>query len=119
MAIVYGNKIPSVRGSLVRLRQDIKDGNYYEFFYGHGDGVIHQKWLMPEKKGFTFYDKHTGTGEIVGKFASDAAHVGLMTDFDTMGKALNAVFEAEKFWEQKKLSQKRKMREDQSNQKQD
>lgn len=119
MAIVYGNKIPSVRGSLVRLRQDIKDGNYYEFFYGHGDGVIHQKWLMPEKKGFTFYDKHTGTGEIVGKFASDAAHVGLMTDFDTMGKALNAVFEAEKFWEQKKLSQKRKMREDWSNQKQD
>lgn len=109
MAIVYGNKIPSVRGSLVRLRQDIKDGNYYEFFYGHGDGVIHQKWLMPEKKGFTFYDKHTGTGEIVGKFASDAAHVGLMTDFDTMGKALNAVFEAEKCWEQKKLKQKRMM----------
>ena len=109
MAIVYGNKIPSVRGSLVRLRQDIKDGNYYEFFYGHGDGVIHQKWLMPEKKGFTFYDKHTGTGEIVGKFASDAAHVGLITDFDTMGKALNAVFEAEKCWEQKKLKQKRMM----------
>ncbi|KAI5962905.1 hypothetical protein KGF57_001345 [Candida theae] len=111
MAMVYGNRIPSVRGSLVRSRQDIKDGNYYEFFYGHGDGVIHQKWLMPEKKGFTFYDKHTGTGEIVGKFASEAAHVGLMTDLDTMGKALNAVFEAEKFWEQKKLSQRRKMRE--------
>ncbi|KAI5970709.1 hypothetical protein CANMA_000300 [Candida margitis] len=113
LAIVYGNKIPSVRGSLVRSRQDIKDGNYYEFFYGHGDGVIHQKWLMPEKKGFTYYDKHSGTGEIVGKFASDAAHVGLMTDFDAMGKALNSVFEAEKFWEKKKLAQRRKMRQEQ------
>ncbi|KAG5420324.1 hypothetical protein I9W82_002205 [Candida metapsilosis] len=114
MAIVYGNKVPSVRGSLVRSRQDIKDGNYYEFFYGHGDGVIHQKWLMPEKKGFTYYDKHSGTGEIVGKFASDAAHVGLMTDFDTMGKALNAVFEAEKFWEEKKRLQREMMKSKQN-----
>ncbi|EDK44964.1 conserved hypothetical protein [Lodderomyces elongisporus NRRL YB-4239] len=106
MAIVYGNTIPSVRGSLVRLREDIKNGNYYEFFYGHGDGVIHQKWLMPERKGFTFYDKSTGTGEIVGKFASTSAHVNLMTDHDTMGKALNAVYEAEQFWERKKKLQR-------------
>ncbi|CAI5756076.1 unnamed protein product [Candida verbasci] len=98
MAIVYGNKIPSVRGSVVRSRQDIKDGNYYEFFYGHGDGVIHQKWLMPERKGFNHFNAIDGTGQIVGKFASESAHVTLMTDFDTMGKALDAVFEAEKNW---------------------
>ncbi|KAI3404585.2 hypothetical protein KGF56_002630 [Candida oxycetoniae] len=110
MAIVYGNTIPSVRGSIVRSREDIKNGNYYEFFYGHGDGVIHQKWLMPEKKGFKYYDKSSGTGQIVGKFASSCAHVGLMTDHDTMGKALNAVFEAEKFWEKKKQRQREKQK---------
>ncbi|KAI5957107.1 hypothetical protein KGF54_000035 [Candida jiufengensis] len=114
MAIVYGNTIPSVRGSVVTSRQDIKDGNYYEFFYGHGDGVIHQKWLMPEKKGFTFYDNSTGKGEIVGKFASPAAHVNLLTDFDAIGKGLNAVFEAEKFWEKKKMIQKLEMKKHKS-----
>ncbi|CAK9437404.1 uncharacterized protein LODBEIA_P17820 [Lodderomyces beijingensis] len=111
MAIVYGNAIPSVRGSVVRSRDDIRNGNYYEFFYGHGDGVIHQKWLMPERKGFTYYDKMKGTGEIVGKFASNSAHVNLMTDHDTMGKALNAVFEAEQFWERKKQLQREAMAE--------
>ncbi|KAI5962615.1 uncharacterized protein KGF55_003691 [Candida pseudojiufengensis] len=110
MAIVYGNTIPSVRGSVVTSRQDIKDGNYYEFFYGHGDGVIHQKWLMPEKKGFRYYDKSTGQGEIVGKFSSSCAHVNLLTDFDAIGKGLNAVFEAEKFWEKKKMIQKLAMK---------
>ncbi|KAK6453730.1 uncharacterized protein RJT20DRAFT_131151 [Scheffersomyces xylosifermentans] len=102
MAMVYGNTVPSVRGSNVRGLQDIKDGNYYEFFYGHGDGVVHQKWLMPQRKGFRFYDNTTGEGEIVGKFASDCGHVSLMTDFKAMGQALCAVVEAEMFWEEKK-----------------
>ncbi|RLV92356.1 Uncharacterized protein JA1_003192 [Spathaspora sp. JA1] len=111
MAIVYGNTVPSVRGSSVRSREDIKNGNYYEFFYGHGDGVVHQRWLMPERKGFTPYDSDTGEGEIVGKFPSPAGHVNLMTDFKAMGQALDAVFEAEKIWEAKKLRQRRRMRE--------
>lgn len=98
MAVVYGNKVPSVRGLNVQSKQDIKDGNYYEFFYGHGDGVIHQKWLLPERKGFRFYDEATGTGEIVGKFPSDCGHVDLMTDFKTMGEGLHAIIAAEKVW---------------------
>lgn len=98
MAIVYGNTVPSVRGSHVKDEQDIKDGNYYDFFYGHGDGVVHQKWLMPERKGFEVYDPDTGKGQVVGRFSSTLGHVSLMTDHKAMGKALNAVYEAEKIW---------------------
>lgn len=98
MAVVYGNKIPSLRGSHVRSLQDIKDGNYYDFFYGRGDGVVHQRWLMPEDKGFTFYDPETKEGQIVGKFESDAGHVNLMADHKAMGLALDAIVRAERFW---------------------
>lgn len=98
MAIVYGNTVPSVRFSVVRHRQDIKDGNYYEFYYGHGDGVVNLKFLMPEKKNFNKYDPKTGRGYIVGKFVSDCGHVSLMTDFKAMGMALSAVCEAETTW---------------------
>lgn len=98
LAVVYGNTIPSVRGSNVRSPQDIKDGNYYEFFYGPGDGVVHERWLMPEKKGFKHYDPKTGKGHIVGKFASDCGHVSLMTDFKVIAEALSAIVEAEKNW---------------------
>lgn len=106
LAVVYGNRVPSVRGSTVRDIDDIKEGNYYEFYYGHGDGVIHQKWLMPENKGFQFYDEATGEGEIVGKFSSSCGHVNLMTDFKAMGYALSAVWQAEQIWEEKKAKQK-------------
>lgn len=106
MAIVYGNAVPSVRGSNVRSIQDIEDGNYYEFFYGHGDGVVHQRWLMPEKKGFAYFDADTGEGEIVAKIASSSGHVNLMTDFKAMGTALRAVHEAEKVWKQKQKKQR-------------
>lgn len=102
LAVVYGNKVPSVRGSNVAGLNDIKDGLYYEFFFGHGDGVVHQKWLMPEKKGFSFFDKETGEGQIVGKFSSDAGHVNLMTDFKAMGYALRSIVEAEKVWGRRK-----------------
>lgn len=108
MAVVYGNRVPSVRGSNVESIQDIKDGNYYNFFYGHGDGVIHQRWLMPEKKGFRFYNENTGEGEIVAKIPSDCGHVSLMTDFKAVGQALVAVVEAEKVWDEKKKRQREK-----------
>lgn len=98
LAVVYGNQVPSVRGSHVDSIQDIKDGNYYHFYYGHGDGVIHQKWLMPETRGFQFYDRETGEGQIVGKFASAAGHVNLMTDLRAIGNALNSILEAEGNW---------------------
>jgi hypothetical protein len=102
LAIVYGNKVPSVRGSIVRSAQDIKDGNYYEFYYGHGDGVVHQRWLMPERKGFTYYNQETGEGEIVGKFPLDCGHVNLMSDFKAMGQALHAIHVAEQGWKDSK-----------------
>lgn len=98
LAVVYGNKVPSVRGSYVTSPQDIKDGNYYEFFYGRGDGVIHQRWLMPEDKGFSLHDPERGTGHIVGKFSTDRGHVDLMTDLEVMADALSAIVEADKTW---------------------
>lgn len=98
MAVVYGNTVPLVRGSKVASEQDIKDGNYYEFFYGPGDGVVHQRWLMPEGKGFRSYDAETGTGQIVGKFSSECGHVNLMCDFKAIAAALNAIVEADKHW---------------------
>lgn len=98
MAVVYGDTVPSVRGSNVRSLQDIKDGNYYEFFYGRGDGVVHTKWLMPETKGFQLFDSDTEKGHIVGKFASNSGHVDLMSDLPAMAKALDAILEADKIW---------------------
>lgn len=98
MAVVYGNTVPLVRGSNVNSEQDIKDGNYYGFFYGPGDGVVHQRWLMPEGKGFRTYDPESDTGQIVGKFATDCGHVNLMCDFKAMASALNAIVEADKHW---------------------
>lgn len=98
LAVVYGNQVPSVRGSNVRGIQDIKDGNYYEFFYGHGDGVVHQRWTMPQPKGFSIYNEETGEGQIVGKFSSSSGHINLMSDFEAMGNALYSILEAEKKW---------------------
>lgn len=98
LAVVYGNKVPSVRGSYVRSKQDIKDGNYYEFFYGQGDGVVHLKWLMPENKGFKSHNPKTGEGHIVGRFPSSAGHVNLMNDFEAMAHGLSAIVEANKKW---------------------
>lgn len=98
LAVVYGDTVPSVRGSHVKSRQDIRDGNYYRFFYGRGDGVVHQRWLMPENKGFHMYDPKSHTGHIVGKFPSSAGHVNLMSDFQAMADAFSAILDAEKSW---------------------
>lgn len=89
LAIVYGNTVPSVRGVFVDGEKDIMEGNYGDFFYGPGDGVIHQKWLMPENiEGF---EKH-----IVGKVASECGHVSLMTDIEAVGRALSSVIAQKK-----------------------
>lgn len=101
IAVVYGNTVPSLRGSYVKNKQEIMDGSYYEFFYGRGDGVVHQKWLMPEDKGFDMHDPEKGTGQIVGKFASNRGHIDLMTDHEVMANALSAIIEADKTWRQK------------------
>lgn len=85
LAIVYGNKVPTVRGAKVGGPEEIKEGCYNDFYYGPGDGVVHHKWLLPERRGFP----------IVAKVASDCAHVSLMTDFEAMAKAFISIVDSE------------------------
>lgn len=85
LAIVYGNRVPTVRGAKVSSREEIKEGIYDDFYYGPGDGVVHHKWLLPEKRGFP----------VVAKVASECAHVSLMTDFEAIAKAFISIVEAE------------------------
>ncbi|CCK69887.1 uncharacterized protein KNAG_0D01350 [Huiozyma naganishii CBS 8797] len=94
LGIVYGNKVPTVRGCKVDGIKGIRDGHYNDFYYGPGDGVVHYKWLLPEKRGFP----------IVCKVASDTGHVSLMTDLDAIGKAFISIRDAEK--EREKLKRK-------------
>ncbi|CAL9728664.1 hypothetical protein MOUN0_E03004 [Monosporozyma unispora] len=86
LAIVYGNKVPTVRGCKVNGVKDIQDGQYGDFYYGPGDGVVHYKWLLPERRGFP----------VVCKVASQTGHVSLMTDLDAIAKAFISVVDAEK-----------------------
>lgn len=81
MAIVYGNEVPTVRGCRVNGPEGIKMGDYEDFYYGPGDGVVHHKWLMPERYNFP----------VVAKFASPLGHISLMTDLPVMAEALSAV----------------------------
>ena len=85
LAIVYGNKVPTVRGAKVGGPEEIKEGCYNDFYYGPGDGVVHHKWLLPERRGFP----------VVAKVASDCAHVSLMTDFEAMAKAFISIVDSE------------------------
>lgn len=85
LAIVYGNKVPTIRGAKVANKEQIEKGEYGEFYYGPGDGVVHHKWLLPEKRGFP----------VVAKVASDCAHVSLMTDFEAMAKAFISLVDSE------------------------
>ncbi|CCF59123.1 hypothetical protein KAFR_0G00900 [Kazachstania africana CBS 2517] len=85
LAIVYGNKVPTVRGCKVDGLKDIRDGHYDDFYYGPGDGVVHYKWLLPERRGFP----------VVCKIASDTGHVSLMTDFKAIAKAFISIVDAE------------------------
>ncbi|CCE62088.1 hypothetical protein TPHA_0B04180 [Tetrapisispora phaffii CBS 4417] len=86
LAIVYGNKVPTVRGAKVNGLDDIKEGRYFDFYYGPGDGVVHHKWLLPERRGFP----------VDAKIPSRAGHVSLMTDMKAMGKAFIALVDNEK-----------------------
>ena len=86
LVIVYGNRVPTIRGAKVNGLQGIKDGDFGEFYSGPGDGVVHHKWLLPEKRGFP----------VVAKVATDCGHVALMTDFKAMAKAFVSLVDAEK-----------------------
>lgn len=86
LVIVYGNEVPTVRGCRVAGREGIKEGDYDDFYYGPGDGVVHHKWLMPERRDFP----------VVAKFASELGHISLMTDFPVMAEALSAIISEER-----------------------
>lgn len=92
LAIVYGNKVPTVRGCKVNGIEGIRDGQYDDFYYGPGDGVVHYKWLLPERRGFP----------VVAKIASDTGHVSLMTDLNAIAKAFISIIETEKETERRR-----------------
>lgn len=94
LAIVYGNKVPTIRGCKVNGIEGIRDGQYDDFYYGPGDGVVHYKWLLPERRGFP----------VVAKIASDTGHVSLMTDLDAIAKAFISIIESEKETERRRKS---------------
>ncbi|CCH58368.1 hypothetical protein TBLA_0A05750 [Henningerozyma blattae CBS 6284] len=85
LVIVFGNKIPTVRGAKVCGLQDIKDGIYNDFYYGAGDGVVHEHWLLPEKIGFP----------VEARIATHVGHVSLMSDLTSMAKAFVSLRKAE------------------------
>lgn len=86
LAMVYGNQVPLLRHSWIDSPQDIKDGKYYDFAYGVGDGVINARWLMPERAGFS----------VVSKVASAKGHVSLLTDLPAVGEAIRAILVEER-----------------------
>lgn len=86
LIIVYSKSVPTVRGVKISSLSDIKNGNYNDFYYGPGDGVVHHKWLLPEQKGFP----------VAAKIDSSCGHVSLLSDLDAMAKALVSLVDEEK-----------------------
>jgi hypothetical protein len=85
LAVVYGNEVPTVRGIRVGDPEGIVRGEYDDFYYGPGDGVVNHKWLMPERRGFP----------VKARISSDKGHISLLGDLDAMEKALNAIIQTE------------------------
>lgn len=86
LVMVYSKAVPTVRGVKINGLEDIKLGNYDDFYYGPGDGVVHHKWLLPERKGFP----------VAAKINSNCGHVSLLSDLDSMAKAFISITDAEK-----------------------
>ncbi|ODV86141.1 hypothetical protein CANARDRAFT_181446, partial [[Candida] arabinofermentans NRRL YB-2248] len=88
LAIVFGNTVPSVRYSLVSGKKGIIEGDYYNFFYSPGDGVALHKYIFPEVLGLD-------DGVVVGKFNSSNGHVALLSDIESIGRALLSIVNEE------------------------
>jgi hypothetical protein len=83
LAVVYAVNTPTVRGALVDGREEIKQGNWWDFVYGPGDGVVLAKSAqLPD--GFV----------TVAKIRSQRGHIQLMSDLKAMGTAIEAVVTA-------------------------
>ena len=86
LVTVYGNRVPTVRGCKVGGIPGIINGEYDDFYYGAGDGVVHHSWALPGVRGFP----------VAAKIVSETGHVSLMTDFEAMSKALISLYDADK-----------------------
>ncbi|KAK9380961.1 uncharacterized protein V2V93DRAFT_370026 [Kockiozyma suomiensis] len=85
LAIVYGPTVPTVRGARVNGERGIIDGDFSDYIFTPGDGVVPARHLMPPR-GFN----------VVAKVSSDRGHVGLLSDLPAIGKALRAILDEEK-----------------------
>jgi hypothetical protein len=82
---VYAVNTATVRGALVEGKEEIKQGNWWDFTYGPGDGVVLAKSAqLPE--GFV----------TVPKVKSNRGHIQLMSDLKAMGMAIEGVVRAKK-----------------------
>lgn len=86
LVMVYGNQVPTVKGAHIESLKDVKLGNYEDFCYGPGDGVVYHKWLLPEQRGFP----------VAAKIVSDCGHVSLMSDLQAMAKAFISLVDSDK-----------------------
>lgn len=81
LSVLYGNNIPTTKGCRVDSADDIKYSNWDDYFYGRGDGVISEKWLLPEHRGF----------KKVGKFSSKEGHVSLLNDIEGIARCFDYI----------------------------
>ncbi|ODQ55075.1 hypothetical protein SAICODRAFT_49831, partial [Saitoella complicata NRRL Y-17804] len=82
-AILYSKALPTVIGTRVDGERGILEGNFSDYIYARGDGVVTAKSSqMP--KGF----------KPVERVLSDRGHVGLLGDLPGIGKALVALQDA-------------------------
>lgn len=83
MAVVYAVNTPTVRGALVDGRDGIKTGNWWDFTYGPGDGVVLAKSAqLPE-----------GFASVI-KVKSNRGHIQLLSDLTAVGTAIEGVVQA-------------------------
>jgi hypothetical protein len=85
LAIVYATNTATVRGALVEGMEEIKNGNWWDFTYGPGDGVVLAKSAQLPA-GFAS----------VARVKSVRGHIQLMCDLKAVGTALEAVVLARK-----------------------
>ena len=85
LAVVYAVNTVTVKGAIVDGEEGIKSGDWWDFAYGPGDGVVLAKSAqLPE--GFS----------PVAKIKSKRGHVQLLNDWKAVGKAIHAVVMAKR-----------------------
>lgn len=79
LVTLYGDTIPTTKGCRVPSLDSIQFGEWENFFYGRGDGVVSEKWLLPEHRGF----------HKLGKFSSSEGHVSLLNDIEGIARCFD------------------------------